>query len=183
MITISVCSYNCKAMKLQISLPSCARKSCITRGIIFKFGVYPAHRLTSLFFFFQFSCNQWPNKILNCGTAKPTFWQSCNQNCWSDRSVVWSVYATLLSVTLNEIFLTREIIIITLFYQRGHTASPLCSDHSSPFLNTVPSSGLPAVYSHASCNETCFEVSGWSLFVLKRDTWRLKMHTHLIWYE
>jgi len=51
MITISVCSYNCKAMKLQISLPCCARKSCITPGIIFKFGIYPAHRLTSLFFF------------------------------------------------------------------------------------------------------------------------------------
>ena len=73
---------------------------------------------------------------------------------------MWSVYATLLSVTLNEIFLTREIILIALFYLRGHTASPRGSDHSSHFLNTVISSGLPAVYSHASCNETCFEVSG-----------------------
>jgi len=74
---------------------------------------------------------------------------------------VWSVYAMFLSITLNEIFVTREIIIIiTLFYQYGYTASPRGSGHSSPFLNNVLSSGLPAVYIHASCNETCFEVSG-----------------------
>jgi len=47
-------------------------------------------------------------------------------------------------MTLNEIFLTGEII-VTLFCQRGYTASPRCSDHSSPFLNNILSSGLAAV--------------------------------------